>query len=76
MTEASPFIRDMQQVGVHAEGGLAPLAGRHGDVVLLCIRNELGPAVQVPLPPWSYHLDVWLQAVVPEAPATIKSQPN
>jgi len=35
----SPFIGNMQQVGVHAKRGLSPFAGWHWDVVLLCIGD-------------------------------------
>lgn len=36
-----PLIGDVQEVGVHTEGWLPPLAGRHRNVVLLCIGYQL-----------------------------------
>lgn len=55
----------MQQVGVSRERGVATLVHGHWDLVLLSILNQLGPAVEVPLPPGGDTLDVCLQPIVP-----------
>jgi hypothetical protein len=61
----SPLVRDVQQVGIHGEGGLAALAGGDLDAPGLGVGDELGPRVEVPLTPGGNDLDVGLQAVVP-----------
>lgn len=61
----SPLVRDVQQVGIHGEGGLATLAGGDLDAPGLGVGDELGPRVEVPLTPGGDDLDVGLQAVVP-----------
>lgn len=55
----------MEEVGVHGEGGLAPLALGNSDAAALCVRDQLAAAVQVPLPPGRDHLDVRLQPIIP-----------
>lgn len=61
----SPLVGDVQQVGVCGEGRVAALALRDSDTLGLCVGDQLGAAVEVPLPPRRDHLDVRLQPIVP-----------
>ena len=47
---------------------------RHGDVVLLGVRNHVRAAAQVPLPPGGDDLDVGLQGVVRDLKADLQAE--
>mmetsp|Transcript_10585 Transcript_10585/g.25926 ORF Transcript_10585/g.25926 Transcript_10585/m.25926 type:complete len:491 (-) Transcript_10585:10-1482(-) len=60
------LVRDVQQVGVRGVRLVLALGGGDGDAALLGVLDEGGARVQVPLAPRRDHLDVRLQAVVPQ----------
>ena len=62
--ENAAFVRDVQQVGVHGEGGLAfAFFVVNGNPVLVCIGQQLVPGEQIPLTPGRDDLYAWHERV-------------